>query len=76
MLRTTIAQKAKISGFYLALNTLLGLNELKYSLPIAEMFLLINLAPFERPLACNQPRQSIFLLAYQNDGALVIHGIH
>ena len=71
------SKKARISGCYLALNTLLGLNELKYAiLPIKEMFLLMNLAPFERPLACNQPRQSNFLLAYQQCSALVIHDIH
>ena len=31
------SKTAKIRGFYLAHNTLLGLNELKYSLPIAVM---------------------------------------
>ena len=74
MLRTTIAQKkAKITGMYLALNMLLGLND---SLPIAEMFLFMNFAPIERPLAYNQPRQSNHLLAFQQHSALVIHGIH
>jgi hypothetical protein len=35
VLRATMLKKAKIMGFYLALNVLLGLNDLKYSLPIA-----------------------------------------
>jgi hypothetical protein len=31
------SKTAKIRGFYLAHNTLLGLNELKYSLPIVNV---------------------------------------
>ena len=33
---------AKIRGFYLAHNTLLGLNELKYSLPTVNVFVRIS----------------------------------
>jgi hypothetical protein len=49
VLRATITQKAKIRGIYLALKTPLGLNELKYSLPIADSRLFMNLAVNERP---------------------------
>jgi hypothetical protein len=41
------AKTAKIRGFYLAHNTLLGLNELKYSLPTVNV-LLILVTPIER----------------------------
>jgi hypothetical protein len=33
---------ANIRGFYLAHNTLLGLNELKYSVPIANVFVHVS----------------------------------
>jgi hypothetical protein len=32
------SKTANIGGFYLAHNTLVGLNELKYSLPIVNVF--------------------------------------
>jgi hypothetical protein len=32
------SKTANVRGFYLAHNTLLGLNELKYSLPIVNVF--------------------------------------
>jgi hypothetical protein len=35
------SKTANMRGLYLALNTLLGLNELNYSLPITYMFLFI-----------------------------------
>jgi hypothetical protein len=46
----------KSQEIHLALNTLLGLNELKYSLPKAYVFLFMNFTTNERPLAHNQPR--------------------
>jgi hypothetical protein len=43
VLWTTIAQKQqKVRGFYLAHNTLLGLNELKYSEPIVNVFVNVS----------------------------------
>jgi hypothetical protein len=36
------SKTAKIRGFYLAHNTLLGLNELKYSEPIANVFVHVS----------------------------------
>jgi hypothetical protein len=36
------SKTAKIRGFYLAHNTLLGLNELKYSLPTVNVFVRIS----------------------------------
>jgi hypothetical protein len=49
---------AKIRAVYLTLNTLLGLNELKYSLSTADMYFFMKLAQNECLLAHNQPRQS------------------
>ena len=40
MLGKSSLKKAKIRGIYLALNTLIGLNDLKYSLPIADLMFL------------------------------------
>jgi hypothetical protein len=36
------SKTAYIRGFYLAHNTLLGLNELKYSLPIVNVFVHVS----------------------------------
>jgi hypothetical protein len=36
------SKSAKMRGFYLAHNTLLGLNELKYSLPTVNVFVHIS----------------------------------
>jgi hypothetical protein len=36
------SKTAKISGFHLAHNTLLGLNEVKYSLPIVHVFVHVS----------------------------------
>jgi hypothetical protein len=36
------SKTANIRGFYLAHNTLLGLNELKYSVPIANVFVHVS----------------------------------
>jgi hypothetical protein len=36
------SKTAKLRGFYLAHNTLLRLNELKYSLPIVDVFVHIS----------------------------------
>jgi competence protein ComGF len=60
------SKTANIRGFCLAHNTLLRLTELKYSLPIVQMFLFMLVTPVERPLALNQPRQSNLFLAYIN----------
>jgi hypothetical protein len=38
----TIAQKQQISGDFIVHNTLLGLNELKYSLPIVNVFVHVS----------------------------------
>ena len=45
------SKKQKIRGFHIALDTWLGLNELTYSLLIAYMFLFMNFALNEYPLA-------------------------
>jgi hypothetical protein len=58
------SKTANIMGLYLAHNTLLGRNELKYSLHVAQIFLFMLVTPIERPLALNQPRQSNLFLAY------------
>jgi hypothetical protein len=58
------SKTAKIRGFYLAHNTLLGLNELKYSLPTANVFVHISI-PIERVQILNQLRQSNVFLALQ-----------
>jgi hypothetical protein len=56
------SKTANIRGFYQAHNTLLGLNELKYSLPTVNvLFMLVT--PIERLLALDQPRQSNVFLA-------------
>jgi hypothetical protein len=36
------SKTAKIRGFYLAHNTLLGLNELKYSVPVVNVFVHVS----------------------------------
>ena len=69
------SKTAKIRGYYLAHNTLLGLNELKYSVPIVNVFVYFS-HHLERPLALNQPRQSNVFLALQQCKALLIHGVH
>jgi hypothetical protein len=66
-------KKAKIRRFHLALNTLLGLNELNYCLLMAYICLFMNFAPNEHPLAYCQLRQSKFFLSYQHHNASVIH---
>ena len=58
------SKTAKIRGFHLARNTLLGLNELTYSLLITYMFLFMNFALYEYPLAHCQLRQSKLFLPY------------
>jgi hypothetical protein len=37
-----LSKSAKIRGFYLAHNTLLGLNELKYSVPTVNVFVHVS----------------------------------
>jgi hypothetical protein len=69
------SETANIKGFCLAHKTLLGLNDLKYSLPTVNVFVML-VTPIERPLALNQPRQSNLFLAYQQCKALLIHGVH
>ena len=54
------SKTAKITGFHLARNTRLGLNELTYSLFTAYMLLFMNFAVNEQPLAYCQLRQSNF----------------
>jgi hypothetical protein len=56
------SRTANISGFYLAHNTLLGLNELKYSLLIVNVLLML-VTPIESLLALSQPRRSEVFLA-------------
>jgi hypothetical protein len=58
---------------YLALNALLGLNEFKYFLSIADSRLFMNLVSNERPLAYYQLRQSKLHLPCQQHTASVIH---
>jgi hypothetical protein len=70
-----LSKTANIRGFYLAHNTLLGLNELKYSVPI-KMFLYMSVTSLERLVALNQPRQLNFFLALQQCKASLIHGVH
>jgi hypothetical protein len=55
---------------------LLGLNELKYCLPMYDyMFLFMNFALHEHPLAHCQLTQSKLLLPYQRLTALVIRSV-
>jgi hypothetical protein len=49
-MRNHRSKTAKIRGFHLALNTMLGLNVLKYCLLIARMCLFMNLALNQHPL--------------------------
>jgi hypothetical protein len=56
------SKTANIRGSYLAHNTLLGLNELKYSLPTVNVFVNVSHS-IERLLALNQPRQFKVFLA-------------
>jgi hypothetical protein len=56
------SKTANIRGFYVAHNTLFGLNELKYSVPIVNVFVHV-LIPIECLLALNQPRHSKVFLA-------------
>jgi hypothetical protein len=69
------SRKAKVRGFLLALNTLLEPNELKLSMLIAciIMFLFMNFALNEHPLAHCELRQSKLFLPYQLHTAVVIH---
>ena len=59
------SKTAKIRGFNLSVNMRLGLNELTYSLLIAYMFLFMNFALYEYPLAHCQLRQSKLFLPYR-----------
>jgi hypothetical protein len=68
------SKTAKFRGFYLAHNTLLGLNELKYSVPIVIVLYMLVTA-LERLPALNQLRQSNVFLALQQCKALLIHGV-
>ena len=63
------SKPAKIRGFYLAHNTLLGLNELKYSVPIVNVFCKLVIA-LDCLLALIQPRQSNVFLALQQCNAI------
>jgi hypothetical protein len=67
------SKTANIRGFYLAHNTLLGLNELKYSVPVVNRVLVTAI---ERLLALGQPRQPNVFLAQQQCKAILLHGIH
>jgi hypothetical protein len=69
------SEAAKIREFYLAHNTLLGLNKLKYCLPIINVLYMLVTA-LERLVALNQPRQCNVLLAVQQCNALVVHSVH
>jgi hypothetical protein len=69
------SKTANIRGLYLAHNTLLGLNELKYSGPMVNVLYMFVTA-LECLLALSQPRQSNVLLALQQCKVLLIHGVH
>jgi hypothetical protein len=56
------SKTANIRGLYVAHNTLLGLNELKYSVPTLNVFVHVSHSS-ERLLALNQPRQSNVFVA-------------
>jgi hypothetical protein len=59
------SKTAKIRGFHFTLNTLLGLNDLKYYLLIARMCLCMNFAFNEHALTHCQLRQSKLFSPYQ-----------
>jgi hypothetical protein len=51
------SKTAKIRGFYLAHNTLLGLNELKYSLPIVSAF--VDVSHSSRTSTSSEPTKTV-----------------
>ena len=66
------SKPAKIRKFHLARNILLGLT---YSLLIAYMFLFMNFALYEYPLAHCQLRQSKCFLPYAQHNGLVVNSL-